>query len=142
NNELNYFQKASEMQFEHFMKVFYFWTIVVTAPITAGLLSDDSKINSPTFGMLLLLIGLIGFFLTLKIFDIRCSQLRYIAKINQIRAILYMQIKKDNLDLYQELIPPNNDLRKTALEDFGWKMALTMSFLNAVILGFAVPHLL
>lgn len=139
NNQFNYFQKLSELQFDHFMRVFYFWTIIVTAPLSAGLVSDISQIDSQPFGILLLLIGLIGIFLTVKIFDIRGSQLRYIAQINQIRYIFETEIKKnDKRYFYQSLFPPWKDLRETAYEDFGMKMAITMSFINAIFLGFAL----
>lgn len=139
NNQFNYFQKVSELQFDHFMKVFYFWTIIVTAPLSAVLVSDTSKINSPTFGILLLLIGSTGVFLTGKLFDIRGSQLRYIAQINQIRYIFEAEIKiNDKLYFYESLFPPCKNLQNTAYTDFGMNMAFTMSFINAIFLGFSL----
>ena len=39
--ELEHFRKLSELQFTHFMGVFYFWIGVVTFPATAGLLTTD-----------------------------------------------------------------------------------------------------
>ena len=36
----------SEMQFNHFMAVFYFWISVITVPVTAGLLTY-LKSNDP-----------------------------------------------------------------------------------------------
>lgn len=137
NTELNNFQKASELQFSHFMGVFYFWTLVVSAPVTAGLLTSSNR--QYTLGILLLLTAFLGLFLSAKMFDIRCSQLRYIAEINRIRGLLYSGIKKDIPKGYEISFPPNKDLRRTALSDFGLIMAITMSALEAVFFGFALP---
>lgn len=137
NAELNNFQKASELQFTHFMGVFYFWTLVVSAPVTAGLLTSTGEHR--TLGILLLLTSFLGLFLSAKMFDIRCSQLRYISEINRIRGIFYDGIKNDIPKDYGISFPPNKDLRRTALSDFGIIMAITMSALEAVFFGFALP---
>lgn len=88
NSQLEFFQKSAELQFTHFMGVFYFWTLVVSAPVTAGLLTSSDKNADSRLGILLLLTAVLGLFLSAKMFDIRCSQLKYIAEINQIRDIL------------------------------------------------------
>lgn len=142
NAEFDYFQKSYEIQFTHFMGVFYFWTIVVTAPITAGLLSTKGSLSSPAFPILLGLVAVVGLFLATKMFDIRCSQLRYISMMNRVRATLYLGIKEDLPKSYKLPFPPSNDLRKTALTDFGMVMAITMSALDATFFGFAAPPLL
>lgn len=83
----------------------------------------------------------LGLFLSAKMFDIRCSQLKYISEINQIRGILFKDIKGDSLKGYKTSFPPNKNLRHVALKDFGRTMAITMSALEAVFFGFAL-HLL
>ena len=52
NAQLDYFQKASEIQFTHFMGVFYFWTLVVSAPVTAGLLTSSGEDERSTLSNL------------------------------------------------------------------------------------------
>lgn len=76
-NELEHFQKAFELQFNHFMGVFYFWIGVVTLPATAGLLTTDKAISSVNLALLSLLIAIISLFASTKLYDIRCSQLKY-----------------------------------------------------------------
>ena len=69
HEELSYFEKSAEVQFTHFMQVFYFWTAVVTAPITAGLLvkqgADAFQFALP---LILVLIAPLGWFLSAKMF--------------------------------------------------------------------------
>src|SRR5215204_177361 len=80
-------QKFSELQFNHFMAVFYFWIAVITVPTSASLISNLSvtDVKKPLFyGILCFLVAFIGFFLSLKMFDIRRSQLRYIQKLNEV----------------------------------------------------------
>src|SRR5208337_1741847 len=96
----------------------------------------------PAFPILLGLVAVIGLLLAAKMFDIRCSQLRYISMMNRVRAALYLDIKDDLPRSYKLPFPPSNDLRKTALTDFGVIMAVTMSALDAVFFGFALPPLL
>jgi hypothetical protein len=141
NAEFDYFQKSYEIQFTHFMGVFYFWTIVVTAPVTAGLLSKDN-LNTPAFPILLGFVAFIGLFLAAKMFDIRCSQLRYISTMNRVRSALYQDSKDDLPKNYEIPFPPSTNLRRTALTDFGMVMAITMSALDAALFGFAAPPLL
>jgi hypothetical protein len=142
NTEYNYFRKAYEIQFTHFMGVFYFWTAVVTAPVAAGLLSSKDNLNSPAFPILLGLIAFIGLFLSAKMFDIRCSQLKYILLMNQVRAALYFDIQADLPKNYKLPFPSSKDLRIVALTDFGMMMAITMSLLDAILFGFAALPLL
>lgn len=47
--------------------------------------------------------------------------------------------KDDPLKGYKTFFPTNKDLRQTAFKDFGLIMALTMSALEAVFFGFALP---
>lgn len=147
--ELDFFQKNAETQFTHFMGVFYFWTAVVSAPVTAGLLATDlGGSNGFTLGILLLLIAILGMFLAIKMFDIRCSQLKYIVYMNQIRWKLYKDVKvRDDKKKYVQNkifwkydhpFPPTGDLRKIALLDFGWEMAKTMSLLHGGFLFFGL----
>lgn len=142
HEELSYFEKSAEVQFTHFMQVFYFWTAVVTAPITAGLLvkqgADAFQFALP---LILVLIAPLGWFLSAKMFDIRCSQLTYISKVNYYRDMLYKGVKDHLSKEYKLPFPPDTDLRKKALTDFGLWMAITMSGLDAVYLGFGIPML-
>lgn len=139
NAEIGYFQKAAELQFTHFMQVFYFWTAVVTAPITAGLLFTRTDLTSnPVFPIFLALIALLGWFLSAKMFDIRCSQLKYLAIINYYRGALYNGVKGHLPRNYNLPYPPETDLRNEAFKDFGPFMAFTMSGINAVYLGFGI----
>lgn len=142
NNELHFFEKAYEIQFTHFMGVFYFWTIVVTAPVTAGLLATKGIGGDLTLSILLLLVAFLGWFLAAKMFDIRCSQLRYISMINQVRWTLYQDVKKNLPKSYVIPFVINTNVRKTAFTDFGMSMAIAMSALDAILLGFALPFLL
>src|SRR5688500_18340280 len=121
--ELDHFQKNAETQFTHFMGVFYFWTAVVTAPVTAGLAKRD-EIDPEALGSLLFLIAVLGGFLAAKMFDIRCSQLRYLVYLNRIRSKLFEHAKKVNareklFTNYDHPFPPAEDLRKGAKSDFG-----------------------
>jgi len=139
--ELEHLQKAYELQFTHFMGVFYFWTVVVTAPATAGLLTSGSNTNQTNLPILLLLVALMGWFLSAKMFDIRCSQLRYIININQVRQHLYDDLKAHLPKKYQISFSADTNLQRTAFSDFGMIMAFTMSAIDAAFLGFAVPPL-
>jgi hypothetical protein len=139
--ELKFYQKAYEIQFTHFMGVFYFWSVVVTAPATAGLLTFSGDANYPAFPILLVLIALMGWFLSAKMFDIRCSQLKYISKMNYVRYTLYQDAKANLPESYKHPFPPDTDFRKTAFTDFGMIMAIVMSALDSTFLGFALPLL-
>ncbi|MDP1624216.1 MAG: hypothetical protein Q8L64_00450 [bacterium] len=76
NTEYNNFQKAYEIQFTHFMGVFYFWIGVATAPVAAGLLSKH-ELDSPVLPILLALVAFIGLFLSAKMFDISITAQGY-----------------------------------------------------------------
>ena len=142
NKEFDYFQKLAELQYTHFMQVFLFWTAVVIAPITAGLLVEHSNgASSTNLPILLVGIAVLGFFIAAKMFDIRCSQLTYIATLNYFRAYLYEDIKDHLPKSYKHQFPPE-DLRKKALNDFGIIMAFTMSVVHGFYLGYGLPRLL
>lgn len=130
-------QKFSELQFNHFMAVFYFWIAVITVPTSAGLISNLSVTDAkkPLFyGILCFLVAFIGFFLSLKMFDIRRSQLRYIQKLNEVRAYFWNKYFKD-----ENLVPLGMengkwvDLFQKARTDFGRTMALTMSIVHGIL---------
>jgi hypothetical protein len=140
--EIGYFQKATELQFTHFMQVFYFWTAIVTLPITAGLLFSQTEItSSPVFPVFLVLIALLGWFLSAKMYDIRCSQLKYLTIINYIRGALFNGVKGHLPKNYSLPYPPGTDLRNEAFKDFGPLMAFAMSAIDAVYLGFGIALL-
>ncbi len=140
--ELEFFNKAYEIQFDHFMRVFYFWTVIVTAPISAGLLTISNPLESDVFQLLLMLIAIMGWFLSAKMFDIRCSQLRYVSIMNEVRELFYRDAKNSLPKSYEHPLPAARDLRQEAMTDFGIWMAFTMSFLDAVFFAFAVPYFL
>jgi hypothetical protein len=134
--ELNIYQKAYKIQFTHFMNVFYFWTAVVTAPVTV--LTSSGNTNQSYFPLLLILIAILGFFLSLKMFDIRCSQLRYTSDMNFLRHFLYKEVKGNLPENYEHLYPPDTNLRKTARKDFGKWMAIIMSLLDSTYFCFGL----
>lgn len=136
--ELEHFQKAYEIQFNHFMGVFYFWIGVVTIPATAGLLTTDKVISKTNLAYLSLLIAVLAHFISVKMFDIRCSQLRYISNINEARYYLH-EIAKKNLPInYQPPFSLSTNLRTTAFKDFGIIMAVVMSALNSLFFGIGI----
>jgi hypothetical protein len=140
--ELVFFQKETETQFTHFMGVFYFWTVVVAAPVTAGLLKFENNQDPKTLKTLLLIVALLGMFLAAKMFDIRCAQLKYTSFINRARGMLHTPITNDLPKSYKLPFPSDANLRKTALTDFGIWMAVIMSGVDAVCFGFALPLLI
>ena len=75
--EIEQYQKDYEIQFNHFMGVFYFWIGIVSVPATAGLLTK--KVPPENLALLSFLIAILGYFVSAKMYDVRCSQLRYIA---------------------------------------------------------------
>ncbi len=119
---------AYESQFNHFMGVFYFWIAVVTFPATAGLIASSGTFEQ--FGSLLVLLAILGAFLSTKMFDIRCSQLKYIVMMNEIRYHLHSDVKNDLPRDFDLPFDRNADLRKVALTDFGMAMAVVMSLVN------------
>ncbi len=136
--------KCYEVQFTHFMGVFYFCVAVVTFPATAGLIASQYQLSPSKFALLLHFLALLGFFLLAKMSDIRCSQLKYVRNMNEARYHLYEYAKEELPDDY---IPPllfNHDritekpnMRNIALRDFGLIMAIVMSAVNAAYTGYA-----
>ena len=124
------FKMAYESQFNHFMGVFYFWIAVVTFPGTAGLIANSATLDNEQFGWLLALIATVGVFLSAKMYDIRCSQLKYIVKINEVRYQLHAEVKADFSKDYNATFNWSRSLRNVALTDFGMAMAIVMSLVN------------
>src|SRR2546426_9729747 len=86
--EYKFMQKAYELQFTHFMGVFYLWIGLVTLPTGAGLFKSlDTKLSA--LGLVCFFVSLLGVFLSTKMFDIRRSQIRYVMRANQIRFALW-----------------------------------------------------
>ena len=135
--ELEHFQKAFKLQFNHFMGVFYFWIGVVTLPATAGLLTTEKAIPSDNLALLSLLIAIVSLFASKKMFDIRCSQLKYTFFINEIRQQLY-DVVHEGISSYSHPYPNTTNLREEARKDFGAKMAFVMSLVNAIFFGFSI----
>jgi hypothetical protein len=135
--ELEHFQKAYELQFNHFMGVFYFWIGVVTLPSTAGLLTTGKNIPLENLALLSLLIAIVSLFTSLKMFDIRCSQLIYTFHMNEIRHQIYDALQKE-IPSYEHPFPNSTDLRDRAHQDFGAIMAFVMSVVNAIFFGFSI----
>ena len=130
--------KSYEVQFTHFMGVFYFWMAVVTFPATAGLIASQHQLSPGKFALLLHFLALLGFFLLAKMSDIRCSQLKYVRNMNEARYNLYEYAKQK---LPANYVPPfakNPNVRKIALTDFGLIMAIAMSAVNAAYTGYAL----
>jgi hypothetical protein len=68
-SEYEFLQKSFELQFNHFMAVFYFWIAVITAPISASLISNlgaQDLVKPLIYAILCFLVAFIGFFLSLK----------------------------------------------------------------------------
>ena len=135
--ELEHFQKSYELQFNHFMGVFYFWIGVVTLPATAGLLTTEKAIPSFNLALLSLLIAIVSLFASTKMFDIRCSQHKYTFIINDIRQQHYDAVH-EGIPSYSHPYPNTTNLREEARKDFGAKMAFVMSLVNAIFLGFSI----
>ena len=139
-NEYYFMQKAYELQFTHFMGVFYFWIPVVTLPTSAGVLANLGS-RPVHLGLLFCFIALIGFFLTAKMFDIRRSQVRYLERINKLRAALWGIYEVEG----RTRIAPMGreaDLTRIALTDFGRTMAITMSAVHATLTGIGLWNVL
>jgi hypothetical protein len=135
--EYKFMEKAYELQFNHFMGVFYFWTAVVGVPITAGILTnlelnDFEKLTA--FGILCIVVCFLGFFVSLKMFDIRQSQFRYIKKMDEIRDYFW-RINKIEENSKISHIGKNADYVKIAKTDFGMYMALIMSITHGILLS-------
>lgn len=93
--EYGFFQKAFELQCSHFMGVFYLWAGLISLPVTAGLLALDLADDAKSLRLIVLCLVLValGCFLSLKMFDIRRSRLRYAVRLNDLRAALYEKCK-------------------------------------------------
>ena len=137
-SDYEYFQKGFELWANHFMGVFYLWAGTVIIPTTAGGLLTNLGVQDPDrgwlFGLICVGVALIGAFISLKMFDIRKAQLNYIAQMNLIRAKAY---EKLGITERYGLVPYGKDsnLSAVARRDFGMKMAIVMSFVNALILA-------
>lgn len=129
--ELNHFTKAYEVNFTHFMGTFYFWTGIMTLPATAGLLAKDTIMTPIAFSSLFGLLAILGIFLTAKMYDIRCSQLKYIHFVDHARHYLYKEVKTRLPKEYKHPFDTDNNLWHIALTDFGMIMAIVMSLVNA-----------
>jgi hypothetical protein len=128
--EYKFMQKAAELQFTHFMGVFYFWTALISLPTGAGILKSFET-KDMAFGLVCLFVSLIGVFLSAKMFDIRRSQIKYLRLTNQIRFALW-EIGKVYELTDPRIIPMGKrqkqdgkleivDLRQVARTDFGQK---------------------
>ena len=134
--EYEFFQKAYEVQFTHFMGVFYFWIAVVTFPATASLFGKDTSMTGQQVGYILGLIAFMGVFLSAKMFDIRCAQLIYSNELNYLRKHLYMKAKGEVPEGYTlRFDPATTNLRRVAFADFGMWMAVAMSLVNGTYAG-------
>jgi hypothetical protein len=129
--ELDHFARAFEVNFNHFMGVFYFWVGMITIPATAGLLGKETIMTPVTFAALFGVLAVLGLFLTTKTYDIRCSQLRYTVLMNEARQYLYDEVKSKLPEGYKLPFGADTNLRTTALKDFGMMMAIVMSLINA-----------
>ncbi len=121
--------KIYEIQFTHFMGVFYFWIAVIGLPTTAGVITQ-----SVSLGALCIVVGLLGVFLVAKMFDIRHSQFRYIAKMNELRGRFWSEFKIEKADGI-EMLGKNADLEKIVRKDFGIIMAWVMSLVNSILIA-------
>ena len=145
-SEYEFLHKSFELQFNHFMGVFYFWIAVITAPISASLISNlgaQDSVKPLIYGILCFLVAFIGLFLSIKMFDIRRSQLRYAQKLNELRAYFWQTYIKE-----EKLIPLGMengkwvDVFQKARTDFGQKMALTMSLVHGILVLVGLSQLI
>lgn len=139
-NEYCFMQKAYELQFTHFMGVFYFWIPAVTLPTSAVVLANLGSRPVP-LGLLFCFIALIGFFLSAKMFDIRRSQVRYLERTNKLRGALWGRYR---VEYWTGIAPMGKeaDLTRIALTDFGRTMALTMSAVHGALTGIGLWNVL
>ena len=103
---------------------------VVTFPATAGLIAGTTTLGDGKFGLLLVLLAILGVFLSAKMFDIRCSQLKYIVKINEVRYHIHVEVKSALPKDFNLTFDRDVNLRQVALTDFGMAMAVVMSLVN------------
>lgn len=143
--EYDLLEKEYGLQFDHFMKVFYFWIAVVGAPMTAGIVSNlglQGQQSLKAFGILCVVIALLGFFLSLKMFDIRQSQWRYIQDMNSIRKFFWEKLEipfETNLSRLSKKPECITDVSKS---DFASKMAWIMGAIHGLLLFFGMSILL
>lgn len=129
--EYEFLAKAYEVHFTHFMGVFYFWVAVIGAPTTASAISI-SNIFSP--GAVWFGAGLLGCFLTAKLYDLRYSQFRYIVKMNELRARFWQFFDIEKHESV-EMLGKNANLEEIARKDFGARMAWIMSIFNGGVIA-------
>lgn len=82
------------------MGVFYMWTAAVIVPTTAGGLLSDFGVSSGDrawlFGLICMAVALVGWYASLKMFDIRRAQLIYAQQVNAIRLTAYDKMGSQN----------------------------------------------
>jgi len=138
--EYEFLAKAYEVHFSHFMGVFYFWVGVIGAPTAASAITDslpNSFSAGVTVGAIWFGAGILGSFLTWKLYDLRASQFRYIAKMNELRARFWKVFKIEKLENV-EMLGKAADLEEVARKDFGVYMARFMSLVNGGLIAGAV----
>lgn len=143
--EYDLLEKEYELQFDHFMKVFYFWIAVVSAPMTAGIvanlgLQEQQSLNA--FGILCVVVAVLGIFVSLKMFDIRQSQWGYIQDMNRIRKFFWEKLAipfETKLSRISKKPDCAADLLKS---DFARWMALIMAFIHGALLFVGMSILL
>lgn len=135
-DEYRFMQKSYELQFTHFMAVFYIWIPIVTLPVGAGVLANLGQ-RPRSLGFLFIFVAVIGILLSLKMFDIRRSQVRYLQRVNSLREALW---ERYAIESETKIAPLGRgvDLIHVARRDFGLIMAITMSCVHAVLVGVGV----
>ncbi len=139
-DEYRFMQKAYELQFTHFMGVFYLWIPLVTLPVGAGVIVNLGSRPLP-HGFLLLFVAAMGALLSAKMFDIRRSQVRYLVRANRIREALWRQYHVQEATGIEPL-GKGADLLKIVRTDFGLAMAVTMSSVHGLLTGVGIWNLL
>lgn len=135
-------QEEYKTQFNHFMGVFEFWIGIIGVASSICLIIAKDKPKYFTYGnffvgIFLLVVGILAFFVTVKMFDIRGSQYRYIWLLNSLSKTIW---KKYKITHYTNVSTPfeKNDLLTISKHDFGIKMAWTMSFINSFVFTFGI----
>jgi hypothetical protein len=144
-SDYEFFQKGFELWANHFMGVFYMWTGVVVVPTTAAsLLADLDVFDSGQawlFGVICIAVALIGWYVSLKMFDIRRAQLMYAQQLNAIRCTAY---DKMGITSRYGLKPfgQGANLKESSKTDFGRFMALAMSAVHGLLMVLGVSSIL
>jgi len=141
-SDFEFFQKGFELWAKHFMGVFYLWTGVVIIPTTAASLLSDLGVGQGErnwlFGLICMGVAILGWYISLKMFDIRRAQLTYAQQMNRIRKEAY---KKMGITSRYGLHPYGSDadLKETSKSDFGKYMAVVMSAVHGslMVIGFS-----